>query len=243
MGQLDGKVAIVTGGGSGIGKGIARAFAQEGCSVVLTGRTVARLEAAAEELRQTGSDVIAVPTDVSDDTQVKMLFKTTMERFGRLDILVNSAGAFDGGLIEEVTTEAWNSVVGANLTGPFFCTREAFPIMKAAGGGRIINIGSISAQRSREKMAPYTATKFGVWGLTQAAALEGRPYGIAVSCLHPGNIAVERRVQSGSAQDQEPMIPTEELARVALLMVTLPPNANMLEAIVLPIEQLYIGRG
>jgi NAD(P)-dependent dehydrogenase (short-subunit alcohol dehydrogenase family) len=92
-------------------------------------------------------------------------------------------------------------------------------------------------------MAPYTATKFGVWGLTQAAALEGRPYGIAVSALHPGNIAVERRTQSGRQQDQEPMIPTEQLARVALLMVTLPPDANMLEAIVLPVEQLYIGRG
>jgi NAD(P)-dependent dehydrogenase (short-subunit alcohol dehydrogenase family) len=92
-------------------------------------------------------------------------------------------------------------------------------------------------------MAPYTASKFGIWGLTQSAALEGRPHGIAVGCLHPGNVAVERRTNSGRTSDDEPMIATEEMARVALLMATLPPEANMLEAIVLPIDQLYIGRG
>ena len=243
MGQLQDKVAIVTGGGSGIGKGIARAFAEEGCAVVLAGRTASRLEAAAEELRQAGAEIVALPTDVSDEAQVVALFGRTMDRFGRLDLLVNSAGAFDGGPIEELSREAWNRVIGACLTGPFLCIREAFKIMKPAGGGRIINIGSISAQRSRVNSAPYTSSKFGVWGLTQSAALEGRPYGISVGCLHPGNTAVERRVESGKASDDEPMIATADMARVALLMATLPPEANMLEAIVLPVEQLYIGRG
>jgi NAD(P)-dependent dehydrogenase (short-subunit alcohol dehydrogenase family) len=243
MKQLQDKVAIVTGGGSGIGKGIAKAFSEEGCMVVLAGRTVSRLEAAAQELCQTGSEVIAIPTNVTDEAQVVALFAQTMDRFGRLDLLVNSAGAFDGGPIENLSLEAWNNVIGACLTGPFLCIREAFKIMKPAGGGRIINIGSISAQRSRLNSAPYTSSKFGVWGLTQSAALEGRPYGISVGCLHPGNTAVERRVGSGKTSDDEPMIATEEMARVALLMATLPPEANMLEAIVLPVEQLYIGRG
>jgi len=246
MGQLDGKVAIVTGGGSGIGKGIAQAYAQEGCTVVIAGRNADRLRAAAEELRTTGSEILAIPTDVTVEEEVKALFSRTMERFGRLDVLVNSSGAFDGGPIDEISLEAWNNVIGANLTGPFLCIREAFPIMKKAGGGRIINIGSISAQRTRENMAPYTSSKFGVWGLTQSAALEGRPYGIAVSCLHPGNTLVERRVagmKAGRHEDDEPMIPVEDIARVALLMATLSPEANMLEAIVLPITQLYIGRG
>lgn len=243
MAQLQSKVAIVTGGGSGIGKGIAKAFAEEGCAVVLAGRTVPRLKAAAEELSRIGSEVIAIPTDVTDETQVVALFAQTMERFGRLDILVNSSGAFDGGPIEDLSLDAWNNVIGACLTGPFLCTREAFKIMKPAGGGRIINIGSISAQRSRVNSAPYTSSKFGVWGLTQSAALEGRPYGISVGCLHPGNTAVERRMGSGKMSDDEPMIATEQMARVALLMATLPPEANMLEAIVLPVEQLYIGRG
>ncbi|MFN2134194.1 MAG: SDR family oxidoreductase [Anaerolineae bacterium] len=243
MAKLEGKVAIVTGGGTGIGKGIAQAFAGEGCTVVIASRNEARLRAAAESLRRTGAEIAAIPTDVTVEPQVKALFARTMDRFGRLDILVNSSGAFDGGPIDEISLEAWDKVIGANLTGPFLCIREAFPIMKAAGGGRIINIGSISAQRTREQMAPYTASKFGIWGLTQAAALEGRPHGIAVSCLHPGNTAVERRTVGGREADQEPMIATEEMARVALLMATLPPEANMLEAIVLPVTQLYIGRG
>ena len=243
MAKLEGKVAIVTGGGTGIGKGIAQAFAGEGCTVVIASRNEARLRAAAESLRRTGAEIAAIPTDVTVESQVKDLFAQTMDRFGRLDILVNSSGAFDGGPIDEIPLEAWENVIGANLTGPFLCIREAFPIMKASGGGRIINIGSISAQRTREQMAPYTASKFGIWGLTQAAALEGRPHGIAVSCLHPGNTAVERRTVGGREADQEPMIATEEIARVALLMATLPPEANMLEAIVLPVTQLYIGRG
>ena len=243
MKQLQDKVAIVVGGGSGIGKGIAAAFGGQGCSVVIASRDASRLQAAAQELRDTGSQILAVPTDVTDEDQVKALFRQTMDCFGRLDLLVNSSGAFDGGPIDEIPLQAWHKVIGANLTGPFLCIREAFPIMKAAGGGRIINIGSISAQRTRENMAPYTASKFGIWGLTQAAALEGRPFGISVGCLHPGNIAVERRLSSDRAADQEPMIATEEIARVALLMATLPPEANMLEAIVLPVTQLYVGRG
>jgi NAD(P)-dependent dehydrogenase (short-subunit alcohol dehydrogenase family) len=241
--KLQDRVAIITGGGTGIGKGIAQAFANEGCTVVIASRNEERLHAAARELRAAGAEILAIPTDVTVESQVQALFAETMARFGRLDILVNSSGAFDGGPIDEIPLAAWEKVIGVNLTGPFLCIREAFPIMKAGGGGRIINIGSISAQRTREEMAPYTASKFGIWGLTQAAALEGRPHGIAVSCLHPGNTAVERRMTSDREADQEPMIPTAEIARVALLMATLPPEANMLEAIVLPVTQLYIGRG
>ena len=243
MRQLEGKVAIVAGGGSGIGKGIAKAFAAEGCSVVIAGRNADRLRAASEELSKTGAQILAIPTDVTEEAQVLALFKQTIERFGRLDILVNSSGAFDGGPIDQISLAAWDRVMGANVTGPFLCTREAFKIMKAAGGGRIINIGSISAQRSREGMAPYTTSKFAIAGLTQSTALEGREYGIAASCLHPGNTLVERRMASGSTQDAEPMIAVENIARAALLMATLPPEANMLEAIVLPVTQKYIGRG
>lgn len=238
LGQLAGKVAIVTGGGSGIGKGIAKLFAQEGCAVVIAGRTASRLDAVADEIRQAGGQAFAAPADVSDEAQVAAVFAKAIEAFGRLDILINAAGAFDGGPVENLSLEAWQNVVNANLTGPFLCTREAFRIMKPAGGGRVINIGSISAQRSRMHSAPYTATKFGVDGLTHATALEGRAHGIAVSALHPGNTLVERR-QGVS----EPMFEVEVIARTALFMVTLPPEANMFQAIVLPLEQLYLGRG
>lgn len=247
MGQLDGKVAIITGGGTGIGKGIAKAFVDEGCSVVIAARNADRLAAAAEELAGDGGTVVAIPTDVTNEEQMVSLFSKTMDQFGRLDILVNNSGAFDGGPIEDLTLEQWERVQSVNVTGPFLGSREAFKIMKKQGGGRIINIGSIAAQRARHSSSPYTTSKHAVWGLTQSLALEGRDYGIAVSALHPGNTWVERRGDGKSAtgrdEGPEPLISTADMARTALLMVTLPPGANMLEAIVLPLGQDYLGRG
>ena len=243
MGQLDGKIALVTGGNRGIGKGIARGLAREGAHVALAARNAEALQRAASELVREGTEVLAVATDVTDEEQVKALFARTMERFGRLDILVNNAGAFDGGAVENISLDAWNRVIGVCLTGAFLCTREAFSIMKPRGGGRIINVGSISAQRSRNNMAPYTAAKHGIWGLTQATAIEGRDHGIVVSCLHPGNTLVERRMDSDKPADDEPMMTIDELAGVAVHMATLPPHVNFLEAIVLPTTQAYLGRG
>ncbi len=243
MGKLDGKVALVTGGSRGIGNGIARGLAAEGAKLVLTARGEEALEAAAEAMRNGGTEVLAVPADVGDEAQVEALFARVMEKFGRVDVLVNNAGAFDGGPIESLSAEAWDHVMAVNLRGPFLCTRAAFRQMKEQGGGRIINIGSISAQRVRLNSAPYSTSKFGLWGLTQSTALEGRDYGIACSCLHPGNTLVERRVSSGKISDEEPMMSTDELAEAAVLMATLPPHVNMLEAIVLPVGQLYLGRG
>jgi NAD(P)-dependent dehydrogenase (short-subunit alcohol dehydrogenase family) len=237
----------VTGGNRGIGKAIGRGLAREGAALVLAARDAARLEQAAAELVENGSaargSVFAVPTDVTDEAQVEALFARTMERFGRLDVLVNNAGAFDGGPIDELSLETWEHVMAVNLRGPFLCTRAAFRLMKRQGGGRIINIASISAQRVRPHSAPYSTSKHGLWGLTQVTALEGRDHGIICSCLHPGNVLNERRAASGLVQDQEPMMAAEELAEAAVLMATLPPHINMLEAIVLPVGQLYIGRG
>ena len=248
MGQLDGKVAIVTGGGFGIGKAITKAFVDEGCSVVIAARNADRLDAAAKELgaNATGS-VVAIPTDVTDEEQMANLFAKTMERFGRLDILVNNAGAFYEAPIEDLTMEQWQQVLQVNVTGPFLGAREAFKIMKKQGGGRIINIGSLSAQRPRYSSSPYNTSKFAVTGLTHSLALEGRDFGIAVSVLHPGNVMVERRAdgKSSTGRDEgaEPMISTEDMGRTALLMATLPPGTNMLEAIILPLDQTYLGRG
>lgn len=243
MGQLDGKVAIITGGNRGIGKGIAKGFAAEGASLTIAARDAALLTQTAGEIRNKGAKVLAVPTDVTDEEQIKALFEKAMNEYDRLDILVNNAGAFDGGPIDELSTEAWDKVIGVNLRAPFLCSREAMRIMKAQGeGGRIINVGSISAHRVRPNSAPYSSSKFGIWGLTQVTALEGRPHGIAASCLQPGNTFVER-VQNRPQPPSEPMMDVDDLAQAAVLMATLPPNMNMLEATVLPVEQLYIGRG
>lgn len=240
MGKLTGKVAIVTGGNRGIGKGTARALAREGAHVTLAARDIEALHQTASEIDGT---TLVVPTDVSVEADVDNLFTQTMERFGKLDILFNNAGAFDGGPITELSTEEWDRVMGVNLRGPFLCTRAAFRIMKEQGGGRIINIGSISAQRPRMNTAPYSTSKFGLWGFTQATALEGREHGIVCSCLHPGNVNIERRAASTEQMDQEPMMSCEEIAETAVFMASQPPHVNILEAIMLPVEQLYLGRG
>jgi NAD(P)-dependent dehydrogenase (short-subunit alcohol dehydrogenase family) len=243
MTRLAGKVALVTGGNKGIGKGIAQGLAAEGAALVLTARGRDTLEQAAAELNQRGSRVLAVPADVTDEGQVQELFRRALAHFGRLDLLVNNAGAFDGGPLDQLSAETWDHVMAVNLRAPFLCTREAMRIMKKQGGGRIINIGSISAQRVRPHSAPYSASKHGLWGLTQVTALEGRDFGISCGALHPGNTMVERRQGATKAEDEEPMMSVAELAQAAVCMAVLPPHVNMLEAIVLPVGQLYVGRG
>jgi NAD(P)-dependent dehydrogenase (short-subunit alcohol dehydrogenase family) len=243
MGKLTGKVALVTGGNKGIGKGIALGLVREGARVTITARGSEALQRTADELSAQGAEVLALPADVTDEQQVQDVFTKAMERFGRLDVLVNNAGAFEGGPLDQLTAATWDHVLAVNLRGPFLCTREAMRIMKRQGGGRIINIGSISAQRVRPHSAPYSASKHGLWGLTQVTALEGREFGISCSCLHPGNTQVERRLGSEKKEDEEPMMTVAELVETAVLMATLPGHVNMLEAIVLPVGQQYIGRG
>jgi len=243
MNQLAHQIVVVTGANRGIGKAIAIAFAEEGASLALCARNGESLKHVADELRARGVNVLAETCDVSVEADVERFFSAVRSQFGRVDILVNNAGAFDGGPLDELSLEAWNNVVGSCLTGTFLCSRAAFRMMKPQRSGRILNIGSISAQRPREGSAPYSAAKFGVWGLTQATALDGRPYGITCSCLHPGNVLVERRIDSGKSSDDEPMMQPESIARAALAMVTLPADVNFLEAIVLPRDQAYLGRG
>jgi NAD(P)-dependent dehydrogenase (short-subunit alcohol dehydrogenase family) len=249
MGRLDEKVAIVTGGGGGIGKAIARSLAAEGAKIVLAGRSMERLLQTAQETEALGSTVVPISTDVTDEAQVNHLFERTMDRFHRIDILVNNAGATDGGPLSEMTVEMWDKVIATNLKGPFLCTRSAMRIMKNQGGGRILNIGSISAQRPRLNSAPYASSKFGLVGLTTVTALEGREFGISACCLHPGNVQVGSSAEEVGAicgipeYSSEPMMKVEGIAEVATLMACLSPHMNMFEAIVLPVKQAYLGRG
>ncbi len=252
MGRLDGKVVLITGSNRGIGKAIARSCASEGASLTLAARGTESLEQTANEItKEFGVNIVAVSTDVSKEEEIDVLFKRSQLEYGQLDILVNNAGAFDGGSIEDIDLDMWNKVIGACMTGTFLATRSAFRIMKNGDGGRILNIGSISAQMPRMYSVPYTAAKHGISGLTKAAALEGRDYGIIVSALHPGNVRVERRIEEGvqtagsgmASEKNEPMMTVDEIADVALTMLALPGHINFLEAIVLPSEQSYLGRG
>ena len=202
MGQLDGKMAIVTGAGTGIGKGIARAFAREGADLTIASRNRENLETSAEELRSLGAQVLVVQADLTDEGQILELFRQAMEGFGRVDLLVNNSGIFKGGPIDEIALEDWQDVVDINLTAVFLCSREAMKIMKRQGGGRIINIGSISAQMPRMGSAPYTATKFGLVGLTKSTALEGPRVRRVRGVPAPGQR--ERRVAGGEQRRHAP---------------------------------------
>ena len=243
MRRLDGKVALVTGASRGIGRGIAVGLASEGAKLVLAARDAKGLKETKAEVVTQGSEALVIPTDVTSEEEIVRLFAKTTERLSRLDILVNNAGISDNGPIDQLSTEAWDRVVAVNLRAPFLCTRAAFRIMKKQGGGRIINIGSISGQRVRPNSAPYSTTKFGIVGLTHVTALEGREYGITCGCLHPGNTLSEHRTDTSKTINTEPMMAVEELAQAVVYMACQPPHINVLELIQLPRDQLYIGRG
>ncbi|MBI4305700.1 MAG: SDR family oxidoreductase [Chloroflexi bacterium] len=238
---LAGKTAVVTGGGSGIGKAIASTFAAEGCKVVIAGRTESRLQTAALAIGKAGGTCIPVVADVSSEPQVVGLFKKAQSELGRIDLLVNNAGVTDGGPIDELKFETWRKVLSTNLDGVFLCTREAFKVMKAQGGGRIINIGSVSTAVPRPDAAPYSASKNAVWGLTKSTSIDGRPFGISCGQLNPGNIQVERF--EPAFQPGETMIRPQDIAQAAVYMASLPPDAFVLSMTVMPTRQKLVGRG
>lgn len=241
MKKLESKVAIVTGASRGIGRAISIALAREGASVVLAARSIADLKETQARIADSGAVAEVVPTDVTSEEQIVNLFTRTTERFGRLDILVNNAGVFLNQPIEQISTETWDWVTDIELRAPFICTREAFRIMRKQGGGRIINIGSISAQRVRPNTAPYNCSKFGLVGLTHTTALEGRPFGITCGCLHPG--VTGDLAKNAAGKNPQPMMSYEQIAATAVYMACQPQDVNILELIQLPREQLYLGRG
>jgi NAD(P)-dependent dehydrogenase (short-subunit alcohol dehydrogenase family) len=241
MKSLEGKVALVTGASRGIGRAISIGLAQQGASLVLAARTISDLEATRNTILQCGAMAEVVPTDVTSEQQIIVLFQETLKRFGKLDILVNNAGVFVNEPIEQMSTETWDWVINIELRAVFICTREAMRIMKKQGGGRIINIGSISAQRVRPFTAPYNSAKSGLVGLTHTTALEGREFGITCGCLHPGVTGDQER--DGSPRNPRFMMSFEEIANTAVYMACQPPDVNILELIQLPREQPYLGRG
>lgn len=244
MGQLQDQVAIVTGASGGIGKAIAKGFAKEGAKVVLAARRTELLkEVAAEIVAEGGAEPLAIATNVTDENQVGELFSRAAEKYGQIDILVNNAGGMANGPTKDLALEDWQRVVDLNLTGAFLCAREAFRHMIPPARGRILNIGSVSAQVSRPHSAAYTSTKFALEGLTRSLALDGRKHGIAVSILHPGNVHTDIWIGREDVAKKEGTIPLETLAKVAVTQVALPDGINLLTGTILPVTMPYIGRG
>ena len=251
---LRGRVAVVTGATSGIGEGIALAFGAEGATVVLGGRRVDALERVAAAITQAGGSALAVPGDMRRERDVVELFATAKRTYGRLDVLVNNAGVTAHKPIDEMSLEYWNDVVAINLTAAFLGTREAVKLMKAQDpqGGRIITIGSISQKTPRKDSLAYTATKHALHGLTHQVTMDGRAYGVVASIIHPGStlsnftrqtVGPVAKAGPGPTPRQYVMDPAE-VARIAVLMATLPPEVNLFEATILPNAMpSFIDRG
>ena len=249
----NGKVAIITGAGSGIGRAVATTFLKDGYDVALAGR---RREALDETLTLAGEAAergLAVSCDVGDTDSVAKLFAETQARFGRLDVVFNNAGANAPPVpLEELTLQQWQTVVDVNLTGMFLCTQAAFRLMKDQDprGGRIINNGSISAHAPRPNSAPYTATKHAVTGLTKCASLDGRKYDIACGQIDIGNAetAMAIKMKDGVPQADgriaaEPLMDVQHVADAVLHMASLPLDANVQFMTVMATKMPFVGRG
>lgn len=247
------RVAVVTGAGSGIGRGAAEGLAREGWRVVLAGRREDALREVAAGAVGAGGGFDVVPTDVTDEAAVRALFDGAVARHGRVDLLVNNAGrGAPATEIDEVALADWQAVVDVNLTGMFLCLREAFRVMRAQDprGGRIINNGSISAQTPRPRSVAYTATKHAVTGLTKQVQLDGRAYGITCGQIDVGNAATaigvgvsQGALQADGSVRHEPTMEVDDVTRAVLLMADLPPGSNVGTLTVTASAMPYVGRG
>jgi NAD(P)-dependent dehydrogenase (short-subunit alcohol dehydrogenase family) len=248
-----GKVALVTGAGTGVGRAAALALMKDGFDTVLAGRRKEPLEAVAAEGKALGVRTLVVPTDVTDPASIKALFARVKETFGRLDILFNNAGVGAPAVpFEDLPFDKWEAAVKTNLTAPFLCTQEAFRIMKdqTPRGGRIINNGSISAHAPRPFTVAYTATKHAITGLTKSAALDGRAYDIACGQIDIGNAIspltermAEGVMQPDGSKRPEPRMPAEDVGRAISYMASLPLDSNVLFMTVMATKMPFVGRG
>jgi NAD(P)-dependent dehydrogenase (short-subunit alcohol dehydrogenase family) len=245
------RIALITGAGSGIGRAVAVKLQSSGYDVVLCGRRLVELE---KTVAMAGAgQSLCISTDVTDEAAVVKAFAQARERFGRLDVLFNNAGIFSVGQpIDQISAEAWRQSVDVNLTGAFFCAREAFRIMKAQSpqGGRIINNGSISGHVPRPQSVPYTSTKHAITGLTKAISLDGRGHKIACSQIDIGNTATDFTdkmakgiLQADGSLKVEPRFDVAHVADAVLYMANLPLEANVQFMTLLATEMPYIGRG
>jgi NAD(P)-dependent dehydrogenase (short-subunit alcohol dehydrogenase family) len=248
-----GRVALVTGAGTGIGRAAALALLGAGYRVVLAGRRAEPLSQTAALSGVDADRALAVPTDVTDPKSVAALFARAVAAFGRLDVVFNNAGIGAPAVpIEDLTFEQWRAVVDTNLTGPFLCTQEAIRVMKKQDprGGRIINNGSISAHAPRPNSAPYTSTKHAITGLTKSTSLDGRRHDIACSQIDIGNAHTDMAARMANGVPQangqiaaEPLMDVDHVGSAVLYMANLPLDANVQFMTIMATKMPFVGRG
>lgn len=242
--RLSGRVSIVTGASAGIGRAISLALAEAGATIIMVARSRDKLDQLSGEITATGGTARPVVADVSIEADVERVFEVCGEEFGRVDLLVNNAGNTTRFPTDELSLSDWQRVLDVNVTGVFLCSRAALRMMKPRRSGRIINIGSVAAKAPRQDAIAYSTSKAALEGLTRSLAVDGRDHGITASIVQPGNTRSELWTpQRGPLADKEGIMDATELARVVVLVASMPDDINMYEAIVHPIRMPWMGRG
>jgi NAD(P)-dependent dehydrogenase (short-subunit alcohol dehydrogenase family) len=244
-GRLKDKSALVTGASSGLGRATAISLARAGADVALVARSAEELESAKEEVAKTGCRALTLPTDLAREEETSATVERTVEEFGRIDVLVNAAGTDVPGTVEELSVEGWDRTLAVNLRAPFLLSKAAFPRMREAGGGLIVNVSSAAGKKGWANASAYCASKFGLRGFTQALADEGKEHRIRAIVLYPGAMATnwgaftpEER-QEGESNEASParVLPPERVAELIAWLAASPPEFVLTEGIVLPIEE------
>ena len=244
-GRLEGKVALVTGASSGLGRATAISLAQAGADVALVARSAADLGETAEEVSETGSRALVLPADLADEKEALAAVERTVGEFGRVDVLVNAAGTDVPGTVEELDVEGWNLTLSVNLRAPFLLSKAVFPHMRGAGGGTIVNVSSVAGKKGWANASAYCASKFGLTGFTEALADEGKGCGIRAVVLYPGAMATnwgafspdERQQGKPNGGPATQVLAPERVADFIAWFAASPPEFVLTEGIVLPIEE------
>ena len=242
---LDGRAALVTGASSGLGRATAIALARGGADVALLARSAGELEGVKEEVSKAGRRALVLPTDLAEEDEAARAVGQTVEGLGRIDVLVNAAGTDAPGTVEELDVEGWDRTLSVNLRAPFLLSKAAFPRMREAGGGTIVNVSSIAGKKGWANASAYCASKFGLTGLTEALADEGKEHGIRAIILYPGAMNTnwgawspeERRQSEPSEAPPTQVLAPERVAEFIAWFVASPPEFVLTEGIVVPIEE------
>jgi NAD(P)-dependent dehydrogenase (short-subunit alcohol dehydrogenase family) len=234
MGKLDGKIALVSGGGRGIGRAIALALAREGCNVAVASRTQGEIELVVTEIENLGERGLAVPTDVSEPAEVNRMVEKILKAFGRIDILVNNAGIAIFKPLLELTQEEWDRTMAVNLRGAFLCAQKVAEVMMEQQSGTIINICSSASKKAYPNQIAYVASKHGMLGLSKGLSLELKPYGIKVHAICPGGVDTRLTADARPGTDRSDWMQPEDIAHVVLMLLTQSDRAT--------IDEIYIRR-
>src|SRR5215216_5987207 len=245
LGPLEGKAALVTGASSGLGRATAITLAHSGADVALVARSAEELQSAKEEVSKRDPRALSLPTDLAQEEETSATVERTVEEFGRIDVLVNAAGTDAPGAVEELAVVGWDRTLAVNLRAPFLLSKAAFPHMREAGGGTIVNVSSVAGKKGWANASAYCASKFGLTGFTQALADEGKEHNIRAIVLYPGAMSTnwgafspeERQEGESDEVPSTRVLPPERVAELIAWLAASPLEFVLTEGIVLPIEE------